>query len=141
MELSSEVVKSTGAVASTKPTKTSRIPDRKIKEMPMKKKSRVFDVQKNIQIMNNHTGVPDTDMRGCFNRSTGSPAMNMQQLPLGMSRLILGNSLVRVLQSLRTSRITTVMAFGGAKIAQLYRMVELMNPGRKTRHNDPDRHE
>ena len=38
--------------------------------------------------------------------------------------------MIRVLQILRTSWITTVMAFGGATIAQLFRMVELMNPGR-----------
>ena len=56
--------------------------------------------------------------------------MNMQQPPLGTSHLILGDSLVRVLQNLRTSWITAVMAFGGATVAQFYRMVELMNPGR-----------
>ena len=38
--------------------------------------------------------------------------------------------MVRVLSNLRTSWITTVIAFGGATIAQLFRMVELMNPGR-----------
>ena len=54
----------------------------------------------------------------------------MQQSPLATSHLILGDSLVRVLQNLRTSWITTVMAFGGATMAQLFRMVELMNPGR-----------
>ena len=56
--------------------------------------------------------------------------MNMQQPPLGTSRLILGDRLVRVLQNLRTSWITTVMAFGGATKTKLYRMVDLMNPGR-----------
>ena len=56
--------------------------------------------------------------------------MNLQQPPLGTSHLILGDSLVRVLSKLRTSWITTVMAFGGATIAQLFWMVELMNPGR-----------
>ena len=40
--------------------------------------------------------------------------------------------MVRVLSNLRTSWVTTVMAFGGATIAQLYRMVEMMNPGRIT---------
>ena len=54
----------------------------------------------------------------------------MQQPPLGTSHLILGDSLVRVLQNLRTSWITTVMAFGGATMAQLIWMVELMEPGR-----------
>ena len=55
--------------------------------------------------------------------------MNMQQPPLGRSNLILGDSLVRLLQILRISWITTLMAFGGATLAQLYRMVELMSPG------------
>ena len=69
-------------------------------------------------------GISDVD------RATWSPAVNLQQPPLGTSHLILGDSLVRVLSNLRTSWVTTVMAFGGATIAQLYRMVELMNPGR-----------
>ena len=69
------------------------------------------DVQKNNQIKNSFTGVPDTDMRACFNRSAWIPAMNMQQLPLGTSHLILGDSPVRILQNLRTSWVTTVMAF------------------------------
>ena len=96
----------------------------------MKKVSRVIDVQKNNQVKNNFTGVPDTDQRACFNWSTWSPAINMQQPPLVTAHLILGDSFVRVLQNLRTSWITTVMAFGGATIAQLYRMVQLINPGR-----------
>ena len=79
---------------------------------------------------NNFTRVPDADPRACFNQSTWSPAINMQQPPLGTSHLIMGDSLVRVLQNLRTTCITTVMAFGGTTIAQLFHMVELMNPGR-----------
>ena len=120
MELSSEILKRTGAVASTKPTETSKVPDRKIRVMPMKKVSRVIDVQKNGQFKNNFTEVPVTEMQASFNRSTWSPAMNMQQPPLGTSYLILGDSLARVLQKLRTSWITKVMAFGGATIVQLY---------------------
>ena len=53
-----------------------------------------------------------------------------QQPLLVTSHLILGDSLVRVLQNLRTSWITTMMAFAGATIAQLNQMVKLMNPGR-----------
>ena len=108
----------------------SRIPERKVRKMPAKKVSRVIDVQKNNQLKYNFTGVPETDPRACFNRATWSPAVNLQQPPLGTSHLILGDSLVRVLSNLRTSWVTTVMAFGGATIAQLYRMVELMNPGK-----------
>ena len=109
---------------------SSRAPERRVRKMPAKKVSRIIDVQKNNQLKYNFTGVPETDPRACFNRATWSPAVNLQQTPLGTSHLILGDSLVRVLSNLRTSWATTVMAFGGATIAQLYRMVELMNPGR-----------
>ena len=87
-------------------------------------------MQKNNQLKYSFTGVPDTDSRACFNRSTRNPAVNLQQPPLGTSHLILEDSLVRLLQNLRTSWITTVMSFEGATIAQLFGMVELMNPGR-----------
>ena len=109
---------------------SSRIPERKVRKMPAKKVTRVIDVQKNNQLKYSFTGVPETDPRACFNRATWSPAVNLQQPPLGTSHLILGDSLVRVLTNLRTSWVNTVMAFGGATIAQLYRMVELMNPGK-----------
>ena len=115
----------------TAPTKgNSKAPERKIRKMPAKKVSPVIDVQKNNQLRYNFTGVPETDLRACFNRATWNPAVNLQQPPLETSHLILGDSLVRVLSNLRTSWVTTVMAFGGATTAQLYRMVELMNPGR-----------
>ena len=71
--------------------------------MPAKKVSRVIDVQKNNQLKYNFTGVPETDPRACFNRATWSPAVNLQQPPLGTSHLILGDSLVRVLSNLRAS--------------------------------------
>ena len=130
VELSTGTKTKTGAATVTRPTKTSKAPYRKTREMPMKKTSRVFGIQKNNQIKINFTVAPDKDMRACFNQSTWSPAMNMQQPPLGTSHLILGDSLVRVFQNLRTSLITLAMAFEGATIAQLYRMVELMIPGR-----------
>ena len=98
--------------------------------MPAKKVSRVIDIQKNNQLKYNFTRLPEADSRACFNRATWNPAVNLQQPPLRTSHLILGDSLVRVLSNLRISWVTTVMAFGGATIAQLFRMVELMNPGR-----------
>ena len=112
---------------------SSKAPERRVQKMPAKKVSRVMDVQKNSQLRYNFTRVPETDPRACFNRATWSPAVSLQQPPLGTSHLILGDSLVRLLRllsNLRTSWVTTVMAFGGATIAQLYRMVELMNPAR-----------
>ena len=109
---------------------SSKAPERRIQKMPVKKVSRVIDVQKNNQLRYNFTGVTETDQRACFNGATWNPAVNLQQPPLGTSHLILGDCLVRVLSNLRTCWVTTVMAFGGATIAQLYRMVELMNPGR-----------
>ena len=98
----------------------SKAPERRIQKMPAKKVSRVIDVQKNNQLRYSFTGVLETDPRTCFNRATWNPAVNLQQPPLGTSHLILGDSLVRVLSNLRTSWVTTVMAFGGATIAQLY---------------------
>ena len=106
---------------------SSKAPERRTSKMPAKKVSRVIDIQKNNQLRYSFTEVPETDPRACFNRATWNAAVNLQQPPLGTS---LGDSLVRVLSNLRTSWVTTVMAFGGATIAQLYRMVELMNPGR-----------
>ena len=66
----------------------------------VEKISRVFDIKKKSQVKNRFTVVAETDMRACFNRSIWGPAMNMQQLALGTSHLILGDNLVRVLQSL-----------------------------------------
>ena len=130
VRLSQDVMTKGGNSDATLPMGSSKVPDRKIRKMPAKKVSRVMDVQKNNQLKYNFTGVPEADPRACFNRATWNPAVNLQQPPLGTSHLILRDSLVRVLSNLRTSWITTVMAFGGATIAQLFRMVELMNPGR-----------
>ena len=55
VEFSSEKIKKTGAAAPTKLTETLKVPDRKIRVMPMKKVSRVFDIQKNSQIKNTFT--------------------------------------------------------------------------------------
>ena len=130
VQFSQDAMTKEGVSDATLQTRSSKIPDRKIRGMPAKKVSRVIDVQKNNQLKYNFTGVPNTDPRACYNRSTWNPAVNLQQPPLGTSHLILGDSLGRQLvQSLRTSWITTVMAFGGATIAQVFRMVELMNQG------------
>ena len=130
VRLSQNVMTRQGVSDTTPPMGSSKVPERKIRKMQAKKVSRVIDVQKNNQLKYNFTGVPEADPRACFNRGTWNPAVNLQQPPLGTSHLILGDSLVRVLSNLRTSWVTTVMAFGGATIAQLFRMVELMNPGR-----------
>ena len=130
VRLSQSVMTRQGVSDTTPPMGSSKVPERKIRKMPAKKISRVIDVQKNNQLKYNFTRVPEADPRACFNRATWNPAVNLQQPPLGTSHLILGDSLVRVLSNLRTSWVTAVMAFGGATIAQLFRMVELMNPGR-----------
>ena len=89
----------TGVSDTTLPTKSSKVPGRKIREVPMKKVSRVIDVQKNNQLKYSFTGVPGTDSRACINRSTWNPAVSLQQPPLGTSHLILGDRLVRVPRS------------------------------------------
>ena len=99
--------------------------------MPMKKVSRVLDVQKNSQIKISVTRVSDTDTQSYFKGPTWSLAVKMQQTTLGTSHLILFNSLVRVLLNLRNSGISVVMDLGAALVAQLFRMDEMMNQGRK----------
>ena len=130
VRLSQVVMTRQGVSDTTPPMGSSKVPERRIRKMPAKKVSRVIDVQKNNQLNYNFTGVPEADSRACLNRATWNPAVNLQQPPLGTSHLILGDSLVRVLSNLRTSWVTTVMAFGGATTAHLFRMVKLMNPGR-----------
>ena len=127
---SQSVMTRQGVSDTTPPMGSSQVPERRIRKMPAKKLSRVIHVQKNNQLIYNFTGVPEADSRACFNRATWKSAVNLQQPPLGTSHLILGDILVRVLSNLRTSWVTTAMAFRGATIAQLFRMVELINPGR-----------
>ena len=55
---------------------------------------------------------------------------NMQQAPPGISHLISGKSIVRVMQNIRTSWKTTVMAFGGTTVAQLSKKIQLLNRGK-----------
>ena len=130
VRLSQSVMTRQGVSDTTPPMGSSKVPERRIRKMPAKKLSRVIDVQKNNQLKYNFTGVPEADSRACFNRATWNAAVNLQQPPLGTSHLILRDSLVRVLSNLSTFWVTTVMAFGGATIAHLFRMVELINPGR-----------
>ena len=63
VEVSQETMKRMGAENATLPTKNSEVPDRKKREMPMKKVSRLFDMQNNNQLKNNFTGVPVADPR------------------------------------------------------------------------------
>ena len=130
VQLSQDVMTKRGVSDATLPMGSSNLPDRKIRKVPEKKVSRVMDVQKNNQLKYNFTGVLEVVPRACFNRATWNPAVNLQQPPMRTSHLILGDSLIRLMSNFRTSWITTVMAFGGATIAQLFRMVELMNSGR-----------
>ena len=46
VQLSQETMTRTGVSDTTLPAKSSKVPDRKIREMPMKKVSRVIDVQR-----------------------------------------------------------------------------------------------
>ena len=130
VQLYQDLMTKQGVSDTTLPMGSSKVPERKTRKMPAKKVSRVRDVQKNNQLKYNFTGVPEADPRACFNRATWNPAVNLQQPTLGTSHLILGDNLVRVLSNLRTSWITTVMAFGGATIAQLFWIMELINLGR-----------
>ena len=103
VQFSQDVMTKRGVSGATLPMGSSKVPDRKIRKMPAKKVSRVMDVQKNNQLKYNFTGVSEADPRDCFNRATWSPAVNLQQPPLGTSHLILGDSLVRVLSNFESS--------------------------------------
>ena len=70
VQLYREMMTRTKVSDTTLPTKSSEVPDRKVREKPMKKVFRVIDVQKNNQLKYSFTGDPDTDSRACFNRST-----------------------------------------------------------------------
>ena len=83
VQLSQDAMTKERVSDATLQTRSSKIPDRKIRGMPAKKVSRVTDVQKNNQLKYNFTGVPDTDPRACFNQATWNPAVNLQQPPLG----------------------------------------------------------
>ena len=67
VQLYQETMTRTGVSDTTLPTKNSKVLDRKIREMPMKKMSLVIDVQKNNQLKYSITGAPDMDSRACFN--------------------------------------------------------------------------
>ena len=98
-----------------------------VRKRPMKKISRIPDVPKKNQI----TNIFKACFSACFNDSVRSQAVTMQHALLGTSpHLIVGDTIVRVLQNMRTSWIAKVFAFGGATSVQLYRTVELMNPGK-----------
>ena len=87
-----------------------------------------LDVPKNNQIKNSIPRVPDTESRAYFQESIWSPLVEMQQSPLGISQLIMGDSLVSVLHNLRTLCIITEFSFEGATVAQKYTISYLMNP-------------
>ena len=61
VQLSQMMMTRTGVSDATLPTKSSKVPDRKVREMPMKKVSRVIDVQNNNQLKYSLSGVPDTE--------------------------------------------------------------------------------
>ena len=83
VQISPEMMPRTGVTDTTLPTKSSKFPDRKIREMPIKKMSRVIYVPKNNQLKYSFTGVPDMDLRACFNRSAWIPAVNLRNCHLG----------------------------------------------------------
>ena len=70
VKFSEELMKRTAFSDTTLPRKSSKVPEIKIREVPMRKVSRVIDVQKKNQLKYSFTGVPDTDSRACFNRPT-----------------------------------------------------------------------
>ena len=69
VQLSQDIMTKRVVSDTTLPMGSSKVPDRK---MPAKKVSRVMDVQKNNQLKDNFTGVPEADPRACFNERPGT---------------------------------------------------------------------
>ena len=59
VQLSKEMMTRMRVSDTTLPTKSSKVPERRIREVPMKKVSRVIDVQNNNQLKYRFTGVPE----------------------------------------------------------------------------------
>ena len=86
----------------------------------------MIEVQNNNKMKYSFTGVPDTDSRACFNRSTWSPAATATWDITSGTGGQLGQS---------ASKFEDILDHYGNGIwrcdnSQLFRMVELMNPGR-----------
>ena len=82
-----------GTIDDTGRVQISQTVIRQGRKMPVKKVSRIIDVQKNNRLKYNFTGVPETDPRACFNRATWSPAVNCSNTTSGTSHLNIGRQL------------------------------------------------
>ena len=126
VQLSQDGMTKEGVSNATLPTRSSRVPDMKIREMPANRESRVIEVQNNNQLKYSFTGVPDMDSRACFNRLTWRPAATATWDITSGTGGQLGQS---------ASKFEDVLVhygdgFWSCDHSQLFRMVELMNPGR-----------
>ena len=109
---------------------SSRAPERRIRKMPAKKVSRIIDVQKNNQLKYNFTGVSGDRSEGLLQSSDLEPGCKPATTTTRHISSDIGRQLGQTAVEFEDLVGHQGDGFGGATIAQLYRMVELMNPGR-----------
>ena len=87
-------------------------------------KSCVVDIRKNLTVRNQFVQVATEHPRACLNGMGWNPAISNQAIPAGSRHLVIGDSLVRDLNEIFVNGQTTVLAFGGASVAQVIKMME-----------------
>ena len=87
-------------------------------------RSRVVHIGKNLAVRNQFVQVAAEHPRACLNSMGWNPAISNQEIPSGSRHLVIGDSLVRDLNEILVNGQTTVLAFGGASVAQVIKMME-----------------
>ena len=87
-------------------------------------RSRVVDIRKNLTVRNQFVQGATERPRACLNGISWNPAINYQEIPSGSRHLIIGDSLARDLNEIFANGQTTVVSFGGASVAQVFKMME-----------------
>ena len=90
----------------------------------MVQKSRVADISKKLIVRNQFAPVAAEHPRACLNGMSWNPATSNQAIPPGNRHLVVRDILVRDLNEIFVSSQTTALAFGGAFVAQVIKMME-----------------
>ena len=86
-----------------------------------KVRSRVLDIQKDLNTRRTFVQVAAENPRACLNGIIRNPAAIHQPGPTGSQNMIIGDSLVSVLNQILLRGQTTVIFFGGASVAKVSR--------------------
>ena len=97
-----------------------------------KMRSGVFDIRKDLNTRRTCVQVGAEHPRACLNGMSWNPAFIHQPVPTGR-HLIIGDSLVREMTRIFVVGQTNAIAFGGASVARVIKMMELQNDDRVVR--------